>query len=449
MAKRQKKILPSDRVSTRYEGVAEHNPSTYVILNATKDANTLDQISITLLPTNAHNSFAQPAKLQTLSMTEAEQAIQDQRGKMTRFMMHRNNTGSAIQANPNAATSGAAQSRLMGKLQTKGTGGDDPEDDDVMGDVGYKARKGGGSKARKELLTTLGDAGLAVDDDGVLGGTNDAEFGGKRHFGKFNVGEREKTEASGSSKENNAGNDGMAMADDFYQRDVKAEYEELDYDANEQFDDDDVDLGETDMVMDNMGGFAADDEDEDEDYEDEERDGAEGLATVAGFRALLAKARGETVVAADEGAASDGERKNGDTKKSGEESRPASPNQAATGTSKMEEQGVDSLASILAAAESAAQIAKQKSAGDKPATGVELDENGERLVTLKAVQREIWLQNGSIRTKRLMKIFNIKTKTSRERKSKFQAVIKELCTMQVDPVEGNMMVLKQHYSSMK
>ena len=38
-----------------------------------------------------------------------------------------------------------------------------------------------------------------------------------------------------------------ALDEDFYQRDVAAEYEDLDFDACEQFDDDDVDLGQNEV----------------------------------------------------------------------------------------------------------------------------------------------------------------------------------------------------------
>ena len=80
----------------------------------------------------------------------------------------------------------------------------------------------------------------------------------------------DKDDAAGDdNRASAAGNDGMAMQDDFYQRDVGAEYEDLDYDANELFDDDDVDVGETEEI--DTGGFAAD-EDDDLDEDDDEYD---------------------------------------------------------------------------------------------------------------------------------------------------------------------------------
>mmetsp|Transcript_17997 Transcript_17997/g.27826 ORF Transcript_17997/g.27826 Transcript_17997/m.27826 type:complete len:213 (-) Transcript_17997:289-927(-) len=105
-----------------------------------------------------------------------------------------------------------------------------------------------------------------------------------------------------------------------------------------------------------------------------------------------------------------------------------------------------SAADAAAAAEKAA-IDRMK-ASAKQYTGNELDENGDRLITLEAVRKEIWLRNGAIVTKRLMKIFNIKKKTAQDRKAKFQTAIKELCTFQKDAVQGNMLVLKQHYANM-
>jgi hypothetical protein len=133
-----------------------------------------------------------------------------------------------------------------------------------------------------------------LDGDGVMGGAHDAEFGGKRRFLNNSVhGQKSvSNQASGGAKSN----DGNAMADDFYQRDVKAEYEEMDYDPNDQFDDDDVDLGEGELNME--GGFAddADEEDEfdDDDDDDDDEEKKAGLATVKGLKDMLAKARGET-----------------------------------------------------------------------------------------------------------------------------------------------------------
>ena len=50
-------------------------------------------------------------------------------------------------------------------------------------------------------------------------------------------------------------------------------------------------------------------------------------------------------------------------------------------------------------------------------TGFKLDENGNRLITLEAICRENWLHHGQIRMKRLMSIFSIKSKKSKEREN--------------------------------
>ena len=81
-------------------------------------------------------------------------------------------------------------------------------------------------------------------------------------------------------------------------------------------------------------------------------------------------------------------------------------------------------------------------------TGLELGKDGQRIISLKSVQKEIWLNHGAITMKRLMKIFTIKKKAGPERMNKFREVVRELCTMKQDNVEGNMLVLKPHYSKM-
>ncbi len=480
MAKRQNRngvaaALPDHSISSRYEGIPEHNPSQYCLLEQPTDDTTSTVVQLTLLPTpNATITFSQPKARKTLSMTEAEQAIEDQRGKMTRFMMHDKQKFLHSTASSNSTTS-ESRKRLFGKLQKvqkSEANGDDEEDDDIMGDLAFRNRKGSG-RARKELLDTLGDSNLKVDADGVLGGTNDSEFGKGQRFGRFNADQQQqKTSESGGGDEgaggggggtgggaepSSKGADGLAMADDFYQRDVQAEYEELDYDANEQFDDDDVDVGETEVVVDGSG-FAEDDDEDDLDEEelDDKPSGAEGLASVAGFRLLLAKARGEITpeqaAEAAEGAKLK-EKQKEEFERRADESKKRKRNEED-----------DHLTQIMAAAEKSREEAERKkkeaetSQQQQPATkqtklnddatGVQVDENGQRIITLKAVQKEIWLRHGTIPMKRLMKIFDIKKKTAVERQNKFREVVKELCTMESDPVDGRMLVLKQHYSAM-
>lgn len=472
MAKRQQRkggaaaaTTTDDTLSSRYEGIPEHNPSQYCLLEQPSNGADMTTLQVTLLPTpNATITFSQPKARKTLSMTEAEQAIEDQRGKMTRFMMH--DKQQFLNSTASSKTSESRQ-RLFGKLQKASTkiDPDVEEEDDIMGDLAFRNRKGSG-RARKELLENFGDSSLKVDADGVLGGTNDSEFGKGQRFGRFNAADQQQADPSnakapddsGGGAEASRGNDGLAMADDFYQRDVQAEYEELDYDANEQFDDDDVDVGETEVVVEGSG--FADDEDE-EDLDDEETGekvtGAEGLASVAGFRLLLAKARGEITpeqaAEAAEGAKLK-EKQKEELERRAEDSKKRKRN----------DEENDHLAQIMAAAEKSREEAERKKKEaeaaqqqEQPATkqarlnedstGVQVDENGQRVITLKAVQKEIWLRHGTIPMKRLMKIFDIKKKTSVERQSKFREVVKELCTMETDPMEGRMLVLKQHYSS--
>jgi len=480
MAKRQKKadIYSAGKMSSRYEGMPEHNPSHYVLLEVCKTTNTTTNnnngnnkddnpsVQVTLLPAppSAYVIFSQPAARKTLTMSEAEQAIQDQRNNMTRYMMHDKNKNSILMNPAHAKPVNQSKARLLGKLVQKqkalsssGEGGGGPgpgegnEDaDDIMGDVAFRERKGN-AKARKELLTSLGDEGVKVDDDGVLGGANDDEFGGKRHFGAFKASEQDQTKGEGEDGgKNDKGNGGMAMEDGFYQRDVMAEYEELDYDVNEQFDDDDVDVGETEVVVD--GGFAQE-EDEDDDV-DEDMDGggeaisgAEGLASVAGFKAMLAKARGEGTNDPNQAADGTDAAANGADAGKVNPGKPDKPN-AKKQSAKEDEN--DPLGKLFGAADDYRK--KVEEANDKPAPKAGGDDepdiaavgpDGLRLITLEAIRHEIWLQRGQIPMKRLLKLF--KVGKNPERRNKFREVVKELCIMKSDPVAGSMLVLKQHY----
>jgi hypothetical protein len=450
VAKREKR--ETKKLSSRYEGVPEHNASQYVIFFASDNNAYLNHedasddqptalLQVRTLPSPLGTiPFAQPAVRHSYSLAEAENAIQDQR--MGIRTLRPDESGDTQPILRIRKTEAGSKSRLMDKLKAKSANDDVEEGDDVMGDVAYRNRKSGG--ARRELLQDIGE-GILVSEDGVLGGANDAVFGGKERFGELKA-EKIATDEQPSGDPDNGnterGADGAAMADDFYTRDVKAEYDELDYDANEQFDDDDVDLGESEMVAD-AGGFGDDDDEADalDDDEDEEAEvaGAEGLASAAGFKMMLAKARGELpqlVTAAD--LRSDAANSRGD-----------------------KEAGVDAddhISKIMKAAEKAAAEAGHKvnqepqaSAADSaaPAASIQVDEHGFRIISLDAVRREIWLNHGQIPMKRLMKIFDIKKKSTAERQAKFREMVKELCTMVNDPVSGRMLVLKQHYSNMK
>lgn len=455
MLKAQRKTLPRDQVSSQYRGIPEHNPSQFILLEASPNS---EQIQVTTLPTpNATIAFSQPKARKSLSMTEAEQAIQDQRGKMTRFMMHNKQR----MLNGNESANNQSRKRLFGKLTKKASGNDDDdEDDDIMGDLAFRNRKGSG-RARKQLLDTLGDSGIKVDADGVLGGTDDGEFGKGQRFGRFNANEEKqaggaKNEENATTGESSKGNDGNAMTDDFYQRDVQAEYEELDYDANEQFDDDDVDVGETEVAVEG-GGFAEDDEDddfEDDGMEGEKIGGAEGLASLAGFKLMLAKARGE--VTPEQIAESE------EKKKKEEEDKKLRAADAQNPPRDQPNEPVDHLTKIIAAAQDARVRAENGQGGPQTEAAVaapvparsdglvnKLDENGIRVINLDSVRREIWLHHGTIKLKRLMKIFDIGKKSSKERRASFQQLVKELCTLETDPTGGRMLVLKQHYANMK
>lgn len=423
----------SNKVSSRYEGLPEHNPSHYILLGVGADGDEDEDdecVHVTLLPTPyAVHSFAQPARVQTMSMTEAEQAIANQRSHMTRYMLHGRNPGAAMAA---AAAPSNTKARLLGKLKalsSMSSGNADDDDDDIMGDLKFSTRKGAGSRARRELLSSMAD-GVKLDGDGVMGGAHDAEFGGKRRF--LNNSVHGQKSVSNQPSGGATSNDGNAMADDFYQRDVKAEYEEMDYDPNDQFDDDDVDLGEGELNME--GGFAddADEEDEfdDDDDDDDDEEKKAGLATVKGLKDMLAKARGETI---------EGEKKDDD-----ENGRPSSP---ATSVDKKESAEDGSKHSPPHPTSNGANSTSSPAPEEKKGPiAVQLDEFGQRVLTTEGVRYEIFLHNKSIAMKKLMKLYNIKKKTEKDRIKKFQAIIKELCIMHKDPVQGNMLVLKQHYS---
>mmetsp|Transcript_54150 Transcript_54150/g.60547 ORF Transcript_54150/g.60547 Transcript_54150/m.60547 type:complete len:650 (-) Transcript_54150:56-2005(-) len=480
--------------SSTYEGLPERNSSHFVLLETStlndknNDSNTegKNTIQLTVLPTpHATIAFSQPKAIKMLTMSEAEHAIDNQRNKTSRFMMHDQQRIFQGQAPIHRS-----RTRLLGKLMA-GTDGDnedgidmktgkkkpsagaakrrrlldgDGEEDDVMGDLTFQNRSGKGSaKARQELLNSFGED-TRVDADGVLGGGNDSIFGQRgQKFGHFapgnddSNGNKKDDTASGSKK--SGGNDGNAMADDFYKRDVRAEYEELDYDASEQFDDDDVDVGETDVHI-GDSNYGGNDEEEDDDPEDdalgERPTGAEGLASLAGFRLMLAKARGEITPEQLAELADKNKRQAEEEDKIQAESDRKKEDGDSSG---------DHLAQIMEGAEKARLEAEKKMAtasnngedgGDnsgndtskfkKNKTVVAVDENGQRLVTLEAVRHEIWLTRGKIPMKRLMKIFDVKKKSSQDRQTKFKEAVRELCTIETDPIGGRMLVLKQHYS---
>ena len=92
-----------------------------------------------------------------------------------------------------------SKSRLLSKFKkleaAKHPEGEVDDGDDVMADVAYRNRKGAGT-ARKELLETVGDQ-VKVSDEGVLGGANDAEFGGRQRFGQYKADPNEANKQQG------------------------------------------------------------------------------------------------------------------------------------------------------------------------------------------------------------------------------------------------------------
>ena len=436
------------------------NPqSTTAATNGQAAANTAAESIILQLAHGFHN-FSQPYKTAGLSMEEAESAIEQQRNLVTRYMMHGRYANAATDKNEAAAALAAgvagrgrggrplgpppkamSRARLLGKLAGNG-GGKDEEDEDVMSDLKFESKKGS-SRARKELLSSMADDGVTVDDDGVLGGANDAEFGGRRRFARVAVDNSDNGEKKGGKSESTGtatGFEAGAMEEGFYQRDVGAEYEALDYDANEQFDDDDVNLGEDEIQDDGGGGFAGDVIDSDDDVFDsdefsgEEDDGLAGIASASGLKAMIAKARGDspTNLSAD-GAGPDAVP--GD-----ESSRINKMLDAAKKTAEeLEKKKVDPGAN----SESTEQ--DKSAAAQEPKTiGIEKDKDGKRLITMEAIRREIWLNNGAIKSKKLMRIFDVTTKNP-ERQAVFKSIVMELCTMKKD-ADGNKLVLKQHYA---
>eukprot|EP00986_Skeletonema_menzelii_P021094 scaffold33177_cov148-Skeletonema_menzelii.AAC.1 len=431
-----------NKLSNQYHGVAESNASKYVMLtvepsSAVADASmpTPQTVSshvvateqITIQPIFGFHTFSQPYKTASLSMEDAEAAIEKQRNTVTRYMMHgkqssdKDETAAAIVGSGvrGPAPKALSRARLLGKLATN----DNVDDgDDVMGDIKFETKRGGGG-ARKELLSSMADEGLTMDDDGVIGGANDTEFGGKRRFGRAAVAKAAEVSAGKKGGAGAAtGFEAGAMEEGFYQRDVSAEYEALDYDANEQFDDDDVNIGE-DEVVDDGGGFGGDFDSGDDLMSDDDSDDDVGIATAAGLKALLAKARGESPV-----------------------------NEVADGTAP-DATAVSQSSNISEENEKNAATAEQSNGTNPPAAakpvakeavGVEIGPDGKRKITLESVRREIWLNSGSIKTTKLMKKFDV-TKEFPARQAVFKKIVFELCTMKKD-ADGNKLVLKQHYS---
>jgi hypothetical protein len=181
--------------------------------------------------------------------------------------------------------------------------------------------------------------------------------------------------------------------------------------------------------------------------------GAEGLASVAGFKAMLAKARGENT---DQNQTAEGaDAANGKTGAEAGKNGQGKPTDKGATVKKPSEKQPEQKSHLDKIFEAAEKF-KDKNKEKKPpapkkteeSTGAEVGPDGLRIVSLESIRKEIWLNHGAIPMKRLMKLFDIKKKSSPERQNKFREVVKELCTMKTDPVGGRMLVLKQHYSNM-
>lgn len=421
----------NEQLSNRYHGLPEANSSSYVTFEAKDPSLNNGKPSIQVTATHGFTNFTQPAKFKTLSLQDAEEALTSKKN-MTRYMMH-SNANDGMSGLGDGAKKG--RSRLLGKL----TQGVIDEEDDVMGDIRFKEQKSSRSAAN-ELLNDLGDGDVKIDAEGILGGANDLEFGGKRRFMRV-AGNKKEDEGNATSgkkqKKLDGGNTGAAgtvseasaMQQGFYQRDVGAEYEELDYDPNEQFDDDDVDIGAEEVTFDEAGGFAADiDSDSgDDDGDDDEVDLSgfeDGFATSAGMKAMIAKAKGEEIQPPIVAPIKTLEKKTNMSDASGSDRSD-------------EEQTADSPSSKPTALNTTSSAAKSAASNNQ------LDENGHRIITKDNVRREIWLNGGNIKLRTLAKTYKISGRAAKERKDLFKKICLELCTS-----KDGVLYLKQHYSKM-
>jgi hypothetical protein len=493
-------------ISNQYHGVVESNSSRYVILGvapASADhgdgdgdvgaGSTTIAERISVQPIYGFHTFSQPYKFASLTMEEAEDAIERRRDVVTRYMMHGRLAAASSSSGGGGPAGGAAaplpptgrgvrpigpppkamsRARLLGKLAGGGIGVDD-DDDDVMADVRYSStssgegKRGGASRARRELLLTLGDEGVTVDDDGVLGGANDAEFGGRgSRFKRVDAKGEDDGDAAAKAGSvaapttTSTGFEAGAMEDGFYQRDVAAEYEALDYDANEQFDDDDVNVGEDEM-MDDGGGYGGDFSDDNDalDSDDEEAgsddDVFRGMATSSGLKAMLAKARGESPVNAsslDSAGGAGIDASDPSSVKNGPDGISGANVAGAEGGGEGIDRMIDAAKKTAEKLKSSSTTTKSEEKNGSPSrsaasvaeAAIAVDKDGKRLITLEAVQREIWLNNGAITSKRLTKKFEVGKKNP-ERQALFKRIVMELCTIKKD-ADGNKLVLKQHYS---
>jgi len=489
--------------SHRYEGVPEFNTSNYMLLSVAESTTNMNTNNTAMSPSlqlnvqsvHGFHSFTQPARMENVgTLQQVEQEISAQRSALKQHIKRSKRLQMTSTTVPNTATktlsssnpgASAFSSKSLNKLRKtrllKKLVADD-EENDIMADISFRNKNNSSNrgvfKAREELLSGLADEDVLVDGDGVLGGANDSEFGGGGRFGSFRGGGKmanqsssrsnSKKKASAMDQDNKASAstmDGSAMAADFYTRDVSAEYEDLDYDPNEQFDNDDQDMGESEMnhLMDS-GGFVGDGSDVEEDDGDE--DGGDntgsGLATSAGYKAFMAKARGD-VVGEDTSIAmaAAGAVPNTNIGKN----KADSPGVLKGSSVEKEESRKINLNSTIAKPSVNDTVKRPLAASPNPTSsqppskkpklppltkdaGVAVDASGQRIISIDSVRKEIWLHNQQIPLKKLGKIFAV-TNKKKDRVAAFKACLKELCTVVDDPVEGQKICrLKQHYSNM-
>ena len=118
---------------------------------------------MTVPPVNGFHRLSQIVTRNNPSINEAERSISDHRNNLTSFMMNGKLTARGAELAAKKAASnrgkgrgsvpshppnkvGFSKSRLMGRLSGREAA---EEDKDTMGDMEYRKRKGGSTKARK------------------------------------------------------------------------------------------------------------------------------------------------------------------------------------------------------------------------------------------------------------------------------------------------------------
>ena len=407
--------------------------------NATKNG---DTPSISVMPMHGYVSFTQPVKFKTLSMQDAEHAIASK--NVSRYMMHgvlnsnkdNNVEGSGINSKPPKD----ARQRLLGNILHNKVDKDD--EDDVMLDVAFREQKVGVSlQTRQDLLSEFGDEDIKVDHDGTLGGANDSEFASGRRFGQIRNNSKKNQSDDGMNKATKD-NDG-AIADDFYQKDVGAQFDNVDCDCEALFDNNDEYMGAGEQEDYDAGAFAdVEDDDTDGDDEDDLELGsiaARSFATKTGMQAIFAKATGDNEDIQNKSPILGSDLKS--QRKSGNLSSGSDRSDDEIETSSRKRKSPDTVSPMQASSEPL-RTSEQMVRAASPAIR-QVDENGLRIISKDTVRREIWLHNGSIPTTQLFKTFKAHGKKYKERAKLLSEILLELCTM-----DGEILTLKQHYAKM-